>query len=364
MATVALIEPYYGGSHKYWADRLKSYSRHDIDVYHLPPRHWKWRMQGSAYTLSKQVNSSSKQYDLYLCSSMIDLAFFKSLIDTPKAPMILYMHENQLHYPISVYDKQADLDLSYGYLNYKSCLAADHVMFNSYYHKDKFLESCSHLLSKMPDFKNIESIDQISRKSVVTPIGLDVSMMDNHLNYPKKLNKTAKILWNHRWDYDKNPEMFYALLKALDAEKLDFKLVLTTSTRGSSETLNKIIKEFEDQIEYIGYLESRNAYFETLSKCHICPVPQGHDYFGLSVLEAVHLGVYPILPKDSVYEEHFNTQTCQDVFYSDMDGFIQSCIQAISLHKQLSFAGQEHTKQYDWLKVIHQYDSFIDSLHV
>lgn len=50
---ILLIEPYYGGSHKAWADGLWHYSRHHIDLLTLPAQFWKWRMQGGAITLAR-----------------------------------------------------------------------------------------------------------------------------------------------------------------------------------------------------------------------------------------------------------------------------------------------------------------------
>ena len=37
---------------------------------------------------------------------------------------------------------------------------------------------------------------------------------------------TPLILWNHRWEYDKNPEEFLQALLRLDEQGLDFRLAI------------------------------------------------------------------------------------------------------------------------------------------
>ena len=51
---IALIEPYFSGSHKLWASGLKQYSNHKIEIISLPGKYWKWRMMGGAITLANE----------------------------------------------------------------------------------------------------------------------------------------------------------------------------------------------------------------------------------------------------------------------------------------------------------------------
>ncbi|MBT8214185.1 MAG: DUF3524 domain-containing protein, partial [Acidimicrobiia bacterium] len=45
---VLLVEPYYAGSHRAWADGYVASSRHDVSLLTHDARFWKWRMHGSA----------------------------------------------------------------------------------------------------------------------------------------------------------------------------------------------------------------------------------------------------------------------------------------------------------------------------
>ena len=51
---ILLVEPYYSGSHKAWADGYAQHSVHEVVVMSHEARFWRWRMQGSALTLAEQ----------------------------------------------------------------------------------------------------------------------------------------------------------------------------------------------------------------------------------------------------------------------------------------------------------------------
>ena len=49
------IEPFYGGSHRDFADGWVAHSRHTIELVTLPARFWKWRMRGAALYLVPRI---------------------------------------------------------------------------------------------------------------------------------------------------------------------------------------------------------------------------------------------------------------------------------------------------------------------
>ena len=89
---IALVEAFNGGSHATWLAGLVQNSRHKITAFTLPGRFWKWRMHGGAITLAEQLNASKLQFDAILCSEMMDLGLFKSLLQESyqKIPLFLY----------------------------------------------------------------------------------------------------------------------------------------------------------------------------------------------------------------------------------------------------------------------------------
>ncbi|MEL6141380.1 MAG: DUF3524 domain-containing protein, partial [Bacteroidota bacterium] len=223
--TIHLLEPFFGGSHQRWAEGLKKYSKNEINILGLPARHWKWRMHGAAVTLARQDHDLPAP-DAYLATDMLDLATFKALRN-PSQPCYFYFHENQLTYPWSPADEDVQLkrDRHYGWINYTSALVADKIAFNSEYHRNSFLAALPRFLQDFPDFQAADNVDRITEKSIVLPLGLDFP------NLPPPDNKRPHssppiLLWNHRWEYDKNPIAFFEMCYALKERGCPFQLIV------------------------------------------------------------------------------------------------------------------------------------------
>ena len=73
---ILLLEPYFTGSHRSWAEGYKKHSNHDITILSLPGRFWKWRMHGGAVTLSKEFAKLEDSFEIILASDMLDLTTF------------------------------------------------------------------------------------------------------------------------------------------------------------------------------------------------------------------------------------------------------------------------------------------------
>ena len=99
---ILLLSSYHSGSHQAWADGYAESSGHEVQLLTLPGRLWKWRMAGGAVPLAEQFLASDFTPDLVLATDMVDLATFLALTRRRLAgvPAVLYMHENQLTYPL------------------------------------------------------------------------------------------------------------------------------------------------------------------------------------------------------------------------------------------------------------------------
>ena len=223
---IILLEPFFGGSHQQWAEGFQKHSQHEVEILSLPARFWKWRMYGGAVELAKKFNALDYQADLILASDMLDLATFLALTRKKSAhlPCAVYFHENQITYPWSPQDQDVQLqrDNQYGFINYTSTLAADRIFFNSQFHLDSFTGALPGFLKQFPDYNGATSVLDIRNKSSVLSLGLDLIRLD--LNTIPRGDFIPIILWNHRWEYDKQPEVFFETLFRLKAEGIKFKL--------------------------------------------------------------------------------------------------------------------------------------------
>ena len=53
---ILIVEPFFTGSHKKWAEEYQQKSGHEVKIICLPGRFWKWRMHGAAITLAKRYH--------------------------------------------------------------------------------------------------------------------------------------------------------------------------------------------------------------------------------------------------------------------------------------------------------------------
>jgi glycosyltransferase involved in cell wall biosynthesis len=370
---IAVFEAFYTGSHRQWADGLKQHLSCEVDLYTLEGRHWKWRMHGAAIHFAEQFTASLRsgkpRPDALLVSSMVDLCVFKAL-HPPEAkniPLIYYFHENQLVYPWSPTDPDVQLkrDRHYAFIHYASALAADQVWFNSSRHRDQFLAALPQFLNDFPDYPMLHTVDQIAAKSTVVHLGLDLLALRADGDGANITAARPIILWNHRWEYDKNPNAFFDVLFQLDAAGVPFDLVLTGETFVENPPIFEQARSyFGDRILQFGYCESRHEYAQWLHRSHILPVTSVQDFFGISVVEAMACGVQPLLPYGLAYEEHLDDPR---YFYADKQLYPALHALITAWDETQRFEQADTLLRYDWSNMRLTYQSafkqVIDACH-
>ncbi len=357
---ILIIEPFYSGSHKQWIDGLIQHVIPYATLLSLPGKFWKWRMEAGAWKLAEMYRDLEKEYDLILCSDMLNLPLFVSLaqINRDKTKLVLYMHENQLTYPWNETDQDLHLqrDRHYGFINLMSCYLADQIFFNSAYHKSIFLAAIDPFLKVFPDHVPIGTHERIKKKSDVLPIGLSLKKIIDIKNIP---NKIPHILWNHRWEHDKNPKLFFESLYQVQKEAIDFRLILLGQNLTIQDPIfSKAQKILSSKIIHHGYVENYNKYVELLSLADYLPVTSHHDFFGISVVEAIAAGCTPILPRNLSYPEHLDPLLYPDIFYNNEDEFLsklKKSIQSPAENKHL----REEMSKYDWTNLEKKYSAVL-----
>ena len=362
---ILLIEPYFTGSHKQWAEGFKLYSKHDVRILSMKGQFWKWRMHGGAITLAESFNQNKWKPDLILCTDMLDLTTFLSLTrkKTKNIPTAIYFHENQISYPWSPRDRDKiqNRDNHYGFINYVSALCADKVFFNSKFHMNSFLDNLHPFLKNFPDHNEIGTISIIKEKSSVLHVGLELSKFKT-----KSTNKSNPpvILWNHRWEYDKNPELFFDILKTVKGNGFKFKLIVIGESFGNYPKIFKESKiQFEEDILEWGYLRSFDDYAKCLYRADILPVTSNQEFFGVSVMEAVHCGIWPILPNKLSYRELFADEGLIENVYHNDSTLIKKIENAISNVEYIRENSLEYiSNKYKWENIIKDYDNTFEKM--
>ena len=354
-----LIEPYYTGSHKAWAEGLQAHSLHDIRLLTLPGRFWKWRMQGGAITLAHKARALHDRPDLLLASDMLNLPVFLTLAGQAVAdlPVALYFHENQLTYPLQPGEKR---DLHYGFVNLVSALRADSVFFNSTYHLEEFFDELPRLLKHFPDYTELWTVESLREKSQVLPLGLDLARFDPYRPEGRSPGPPL-ILWNHRWEYDKAPEAFFRAVYALADEGLDFGLVLLgESFRNQPAEFLKARERLPDRIVQFGYVEDPAAYARLLWQSDIVVSTALHEFFGAAIVEACYCGCLPILPRRLSYPELVPAEHHRNCLYDDEHGLVDLLRDALQEMERLrAFSLQGAMARFDWQQMAPRYDDLL-----
>jgi glycosyltransferase involved in cell wall biosynthesis len=240
--------------------------------------------------------------DLLFASSMLSLAEFLGLAEERirKVPRILYFHENQLTYPLADGERR---DLHLVMTQITSALAADRILFNSAYHRREFLAALPAFRKSLPDRRPEGLLPLIRERSSVLSPGVDFGSLGSPARRPRRTSEPV-LLWNHRWEHDKGRDTLVDLLGQLAARRVRYRLIVTGAARGSrSDLFEELPRAAGDHLAHLGFARGRQAYSRLLAKGDLVVSTARHEFFGISVLEAIWSGAFPLLPKDLAYPE-------------------------------------------------------------
>ena len=328
----------------------------------MPDRFWKWRLRGAAIILADQINSLSVPPDIILASDMLSVTDLKAFLGASSPPVVLYMHENQLTYPVP---EGEQIDYQFAFINVTSCLAADRILFHSEFHRQIFLKTLPELFKKMPDCRPKRIPERIRAKSEVIPPGCDFLEFSDK-QYPKQSSKPITILWNHRWEFDKVPESFFEVIYRLQTNRFRFNLIICgESPQVKPKVFLQAKRRLKQKLLHFGYEPSRACYAQLLLQSDIIVSTAIQENFGLSVVEAVMAGCYPLLPSRLSYPEIMPRAYHKKHLYKNEDDLYQKLSQIIEKGLPSEFCKGElrkYFRRYDWKVVGPLYDNLFERL--
>jgi len=289
-------------------------------------------MRGAAAWFAERLRAAPPEScDLILTTDFLNVADLRGLLPPPldRTPIVLYMHENQLTYPLS---PQEEFDFHFGFTNIISALAADGVVFNSEWHRDVFLAGLPDYLARMPEAVPPGIHERLAAKSDVLAVGLERDPLPAD-HYPRyrggrcspdagpawPRGERPVLLWNHRWEFDKRPELFASAVARLLDAGLDFEVAFAGDPRAEHADLAALRERLGRRCLAWGRVEPRAAYDRLLASADIVVSCAAQEYFGIAVAEAVHAGCYPVLPRGQVYPTLYGTRCRGRHFYDDGD---------------------------------------------
>jgi glycosyltransferase involved in cell wall biosynthesis len=367
---ILALEPYYGGSHRAFMDGWSQRSRHDWTIIGLEPYHWKWRMRHSAVTMVERFRDLGlppDSFDLLFVSDMLNLAEFRGLCPESLStmPSVIYFHENQFTYPVQNEDER---DLHFGFTNFTSALAANRVWFNSAFHRDEFLAASRAMILRMPDHRPLKQLEMIAERSRIFPQGISPTSQRSQ----KERDSLPTILWTARWEFDKNPELFFEAMKILKQRGVRFRLNVIGEQFGTvPDMFGSARSAFAGQIGRWGYQENRADYEAALVESDIVVSTAIHEFFGVAVAEAVDAGAYPLLPNRLAYPEllKLSDHAANGAYFYDgnLESLVKRLGELISLFGDGSLwdAGapaRTAVSRFRWENLVDRFDSELELL--
>lgn len=365
---ILAVEPFYSGSHRAFLKGLQDHSSHQILPVKLNYSGWKWRMHGDSVALAELTSHVEEPIDLLLISSMTNLPAFLALTNPRFAhvPKVIYMHENQLTQPMPEGEER---DLTYCYINYLSMLVADKILFSSRFHLEDFMGALPGFLENFPDDKAYRTIDKIREKSIVMLPGLDLRMFDQEPD-TRSDNDRPVIVWNQRWQFDRNPAMFFRVLNRLNDIDLEFDLILAGDTKHDKpEEFEKAWKRYGDHITHFGYVEDAEKYSRLLHSGDIVVSTATYEFFCVAIMEAIYCGCHPLVPNRLHYPELIpealhSPLLHAPVLYENEDELFRHLKNLLTGEtKPLPKSSLQKINQHmDWSVRVREYDRLFDEL--
>lgn len=361
---ILFFEAFGGGSHLTVAQGFQRHSRHTVKIKKLPPRHWRWRQRSSALALAEFLAQEST-CDLLLTSSITDVCLLKSLVRKKCPPVLLYFHENQWDYPDQKRRQTPDKkDLHLAFSQLTSAFAAEGVAFNSRYQRDRFFSGSKDFLKKMPDSIPWSLWEKAREKSHILYPGLEPQ---EGPRAARNKEETPLLLWNHRWEHDKGPELLLQGLYHCRREALPFRLALTGERYSRiPEALNTLVHDFSREIISQDYLPQKD-YVKLLQQADLVISTAYQENFGLALAEAVLAGALPLVPYRLSYPEILGAKEHPEIFYHRDEDFPQALANRLrwNLPKKPASLRREcisrRMKGYLWEKVISRWDQVCEA---
>ncbi len=354
------LEPYYGGSHRDFADGLVANSRHAIDLVTLPDRFWKWRMRGAALHLADKIDNPGR-YDGLVLSGLMNLADLKALWGNQCPPALVYFHENQLTYPSR---DGGQPDLQPAFTNIVTALTARRNLFNSRMQMDAFLAASAALIRTMPDCRPKWAVEQIARKSDVVypgchfPPGPSAS--------PENHSQPPLVIWNHRWEHDKNPGAFFQALDQMVKRGIAFEVALLGETFPKKPgAFDRARQQLGRRIIHFGRAKSRKDYYAWLSRGTLVISTAQQENFGIAVVEAIRHGCLPLLPHRLSYPEILPPEFHDDFLYTsqaDLEEKLAGLLTRTQAYRVKSPALVSAMGRFAWQSAIRRFDRELEAI--
>jgi glycosyltransferase involved in cell wall biosynthesis len=125
---------------------------------------------------------------------------------------------------------------------------------------------------------------------------------------------------------------------------------------------------FGDKIDRWGYQESRREYESALADADVVISTAVHEFFGISVVEAIAAGAQPLLPRRLAYPEILGPlgSAADTLFYDGSSGQLVARLESLAVRGHFEFTDAERvrrvTERFEWRRRAGEIDRRLEEL--
>ena len=162
------------------------------------------------------------------------------------------------------------------------------------------------------------------------------------------------------------PERFFDLLDRLRDGGVQFEVAV------AGENFRRIPAEFEearrrlgDFIVHWGFVPDDRAYLDLLRRADLVVSTAIHEFFGISILEAIAAGAFPLLPQRLSYPELIPNPLHPACLYADEEDLLDKARLRLASPRSAPPSLSAFVRsQFDWPIVAAAYDDVLTELAV
>jgi glycosyltransferase involved in cell wall biosynthesis len=174
------------------------------------------------------------------------------------------------------------------------------------------------------------------------------------------------VVWNHRWEHDKDPDAFADALEAVDDRGIPFRIALVGERyRNAPPAFERIRERFGKRVVRYGFLKDRDAYRKLLLRGDVVVSTARQENFGIAVVEAMRSGCLPLLPNRLSYPELLPAEAREFCLYDEPAELADRLAAALSDLGR--FAGlrervSRHMGRFSWAVRAPEFDAALTEL--
>ena len=174
------------------------------------------------------------------------------------------------------------------------------------------------------------------------------------------------IVWNHRWEFDKNPEAFFTALDQVDRMGIDFRLaILGENCQVKPRVFMEARSRFGEKVVQYGYVKSKHEYVDWLRKGFVAVSTAIQENFGIAMVEAMRQGCLPLLPHRLSYPEILPKEFHGEFLYRGDDDLVRK-LAGMLRHpdhfSRLRPVLSDMMARHAWTSVVDRYDRELELL--